>query len=287
MFGNNSKTHLTRKAHQIKIQMALEESMRRHGISPEKYHAALGPSSSTSPESPLRRQEQKSVTTSRSPVTSRTVQGLSRTTSEYSREVIFISNTQSRRTYKVCTYVEGLGKDKLGSEYHDIATGNLLLKLPGQDGYRKVHSDMILYDSKAAAIQASNSIRTHLPRALIAFDCWGGVKRRVRDFPSSLYEHSRVIKIEERLNGAIFGKRLPKFDEIGKERLLKLEAEPKAPPPPLSASLPPSPKRKGGPQLLTGSIHDAKPFNRNSGYQDQIMHLKINLPGNCNQHLAT
>lgn len=285
MFGNNSKANLARKANQMKIQLALEESLRRHGISPEKRNSSLGVSpSSNSPESPLMRQQAAKMNL-KSSDPSRTVHKLSRTTSEYSPEAIFISQTQSRRSYKVCTYIEGLGKDKLGSEYHDIATGKLVLKLPGMDGYRKVHPDMTLYDTKAAAIQASNSFKTQLPRAIVAFDCWGGVKRRVRDFPSSMYEHSRVIKIEEQLNHSNFGKRLPKFDEVGKERLLKLEAEPKSPPPPLSSVLPPSPKRKGV-QVLTGSIHDAKLFSRNGSYQDQIVHLKINLPGNCNQHLA-
>ncbi len=267
----------------MKIQLALEESLRRQGISPEKYNAALELSSnSRSPKSQLSRQQTEKMI-QRSSKTSQTEQKTTRTTSEYSPEVIFISQTQSRRTYKVCTYVEGLGKDKLGSEYHDIATGKLVLKLPGQDGYRKIHPDMILYDTKTAAIQASNSFKARLPKALVAFDCWGGVKRRVRDFPSSMYEHSRVIKIEEQLNNSKFGKRLPKFDEIGKERSLKLEAEPKLPPPPLSATLSPSLKKKGS-QISTGSIHDAKPFSRNESYQGQIMHLKINLPGNCNQH---
>ena len=283
MFGNNSKENLVRKANRMKNQLALEESMRRQGISSENYHTALGLQSTLrSPKSPMRRHQQIA---SKSPVTSRTEQGLSRTTSEYSPEVIFISQTQSRRAYKVCTYVEGLGKDKLGSEYFDAATGKLVLKLPGQEGYRKVHPDMILYDTKNAAIQAANSLTTKLPRVVVAFDCWGGVKRRVRDFPSSMYEHSRVIKIEEQLNQTTFGKRLPKFDEIGLERKLKLEAEPKTSHPPLSATQNLSPKKKG-PQLLTGSLHDPKPFSRNGSYQDQIVHMKINLPGNCNQHLA-
>merc|ERR1711916_293835 len=105
--------------------------------------------------------------------------------SEYAPETIFVHHTRSRRTYKVCTYTEGLGKDKLGVEYRDLTTGEILFKTPGHDTKTTIH-DLVLYDTKAAAVSAANMNKSSkLPRVLVGFDSWRGVKRRVRDFPSS------------------------------------------------------------------------------------------------------
>lgn len=270
MFGNNSRQNLIRKSNDLKIKMALEESMRAHGISPKKYRETLGRSF---PESPSRQQKQQQPQ-----------QQLTRhsgTLSEYSPEVLFLSHTQARRTYKVCTYIEGLGRDKLGVEYSDAITGQLLFRIPSSNS-KHVHNDLILFDSRAAAISAANRVLTKLPRVLVGFDCWGGVKRKVRDFPSSLYEHSRVVTILEHLGNAKFGTKLPKWDEIGAERLAATGSGPREPPPPLQKFA----TNKFGTDQPTGSIHDKKAYNRNQDYQATLLQTKINLPGNCNQHLA-
>ena len=60
-----------------------------------------------------------------------------------------IPKSSSVRTYKILTKIEGLGKDRMKTEFYDIKTGELLMSTPGN---RDPVKNIIAYDTKDGKI---------------------------------------------------------------------------------------------------------------------------------------
>ena len=91
MFGNNSKQNLVRRANEVKIKLALEESMRKQGISPAKYREAVGIGDQAIRQSRIAdKQQSESLSNGAKKKT------LSKTISEYAPETVFVHHTRSR-----------------------------------------------------------------------------------------------------------------------------------------------------------------------------------------------
>ena len=108
-----------------------------------------------------------------------------------------LEKSQSKRQYKVLTFKDGLGKDKLGIDYHDVITGQLLFHAPTVE--RVVYNNVITYDTKEAAISEQGG-KTGMPRVMGIFECWGKVYKRKVGPPSHMYEFVRCMKVGEQLD---------------------------------------------------------------------------------------
>ena len=183
MFGNNSQMRLKQKFQSNLIEQEYQRSIRLNKTNPLKKLDEQTEVVSSPTRSPVQRLEKLL----------------------FSPEKLHLKKTQSRRTYKVLTYESGLGKDKLSTEYSEIGDGSLIFRTPGQG--KVVNKNLLLYDTPEAAMSGSSSIigSGRLLRALIAFDSWGVVKRRVGDYPSSVYEFAVVVRIMETLDHAKIG----------------------------------------------------------------------------------
>ena len=108
-----------------------------------------------------------------------------------------LDRSQSRKQYKVLTFKDGLGKDKMGTDYFDVITGKLLFHTPTVE--RIVYNNVIMYDTKEAAISEQGG-KSGNPRVIGIFDCWGKVFRRKNGPPSHMYEFVKCVKVGEHLD---------------------------------------------------------------------------------------
>lgn len=282
MFGNNSQARLRT----LRQQQKIEEEYNRSAKDTQSSSLLLGlPSNPNS----------SSVSSRNGPVK----------TTDYHIDAIYLPKTQSRRTFKVCeliiifafdyltltfqvlTYEKGLGKDMLGIEYREMGTNNLFYRTPSQVG-KAILNNIVLYDSKQIAIQAANSIEGSgkLQRCVAAFDCWGQVRRKLRDFPSSEYEYAKLVQIVEYLDHSKLGTRTRKWDAakvLTEEDIKFIEARNEMIKAMKTKSLSDD-VRQSSPKKKLISILNSPENTRTAQFQLSITKTKINLPGNCNEH---
>ena len=126
-----------------------------------------------------------------------------------------LEKSESRRQYKVLTYKDGLGKDRLGTDYFDILTGQLLMHTPTIE--RVVCNDVIAFDTKEVAISEQGG-KSGLPRVIGIFDCWGRIYKRKNGPRSHLYEFAQCVKIGEHLDKIASLQATCHFEKGGKGR---------------------------------------------------------------------